>query len=445
MRHRAVYCCGLLAITMPGLSLNGQTAQELPKLSVTADTTVAAAGKPVQLKLQLSDQTGAPIFTDRDLQFNVEAPGAKPDQSLVVIPKGQTSALLNVRSDSPGVSSVTFEPASASSALAQTSAQVAFSPGPDYKPRLPLSLLLRVLPGSKLRATLDKAELILLVVDQSRVPVPAPHLFVVRFPGLDEVITPFPLNIEAGSPEATAVLATQVPGNYELNPVVVPPISVLSDAPTLVFENPVAGLRILADPSYVKAVFRPHVPIKAGLYDVRGNSISTDHDLTVILRVDPLGAGRLTTSQFTLPRGNSTIATIFTPSDEGRATISALTEKGLNIEVGQLEFHYAFTLFVIVALIGGIAGGIVRNALQSATPPRGRYILGILAAAFFGVLAFILAPVIVSVSFKPEVLQNSSKLFEAFLWGFIGGGTGAKLFEKVFPNVGKQAPGTVHA
>lgn len=422
------------------------SAQQVPPLQVTPAPVMSnlsldaspsvRVGEPAPLRLNLTDQYGAPIDSDKDIRFNVRAVGSKPDRGVVVIPKGESSAIINVASDSPGISSVSVEPASPISAIAETSTRVAFTPPSSYKPHLPLSLLLSVLPSSRLRAVLDKAQVTVYVVDQTKVPVSAPYDFDLSFPGLDQVMTPNPLHINAGSTTVTGTAATQTPGNYQLKPIVTPPTSVMSDTQTLVFENPIQGLRILADPSYVKTIFRPHIKIKIGLYDVRGNWIPTDHDLTIILRVDPAGAGQLGVSDITLNTGKSTFETTFIPSAEGVATISALTEKGLNIDPAKPEFHFAFVVFLIVAGVGGVAGSIARNATQTLTPPKKRFVLGAIAGAFFGMLAYLLAPVIVSVSFKPEVLQNGSKLFEAFLWGFAGGGGGASLFAKFFPNAG---------
>ncbi len=439
MKHRAMFLALSVVLLPGGLSVFAQVVQTLPRIAVTRTSPTMVNSKPADLEIKLMDSTGAPFIADKDLQWRVSAYGGRPDRDLVVIQRGQSQAHLTITRDVPGVSYVSVQPVGASSALGATGVQIAFSAKRDYRPLLPLSLFLNVIRGAKLRASVDKVHVTGLIEDRARVPVPAPRDYEVTFPGLSDLIKPYPMHFKAGSPEGEeVVLAAQTPGVLPFTPVVNPPLSIVSNASSLEFDSPILGLRIICDPCYVKAVSRQNIKVKIGLMDVHANWIASDGDRTVILRVDPPDAGRLGTSEFTILRGTSTYETTFTPYKECIAKITALAEQGFIIQTAQIEFHYAFSLFLIVAAIGGMAGGSVRELIQTGKLRFKSFIRGVLAGALFGMLAYILAPALVSVSFKPEILQNASKLFEAFLWGFVGGGGGTELFARLLPGGGQQ-------
>jgi hypothetical protein len=60
-------------------------------------------------------------------------------------------------------------------------------------------------------------------------------------------------------------------------------------------------------------------------------------------------------------------------------------------------------------------------------------------------VAFLVAPLLIALSLKPAGLENSSKIFEAFVWGLMGGGSGVHILAKLFvkDNPPAQPPKTV--
>jgi hypothetical protein len=50
------------------------------------------------------------------------------------------------------------------------------------------------------------------------------------------------------------------------------------------------------------------------------------------------------------------------------------------------------------------------------------------------VVTYLIAPLLVGLSLKPAGLENGSKIFEAFAWGFFGGGSGITLLGRIFAN-----------
>lgn len=436
MQHRAI----ALAIVLlhGGVSLCAQTVQTIPMVAVTPMSREMAPGKSVDLEVKLVNSMREPVVADKDFHLRVSTSGASVDRDLIVIRKGQTRAHFNMKRDAPGISYVNVEPVEVSSALAATGIQVAFSPKSDYKPLLPLSLSLIISPGPKMKAG-DVARLTGLIVDRARVPVPASRDYDISFPGLSDLIMPYPMHIKTGSSGGEAFLTSQGPGTRPFTPTVNPPISIVSNATEVDFDSPIVGVRIIGDPSYIKAVSRHTVKVKVGLIDVHRNWIASDGDRTVILRVEPPDGGKLGTSEITILKGTSTSETQFTPYKEGLATITAQTEQGLIIQTAQIEFHYAFSFFLMIAAVGGIGGGFVREMLQTGKRPLVSYLCSMAVGAILGILAYVLAPALLSVSFKPEALLNASKPFEAFLWGFVGGGSGAALFGRVLPS-GSQQP-----
>jgi len=390
------------------------------------------AGKPADFEIKIVNSAGEPVVADREFRLRVSTVGASADKDLILIPKGQSQTHINIRRDSPGVSYVSVTPLEASSVRPATDVPVAFSAEPDYKPVPPLTLILNV-SQSKLRAGIDKVKVSGLIEDKARVPVPAQHDYDISFPGLSDLITPYPMHIKTGSSGGECTLASPTPGILPFTPAVNPPLTIVSNASTVEFDSPILGLRILADPSYINAVTRRSTQVKVGFFDVHKNWIGPDDDRTVILNVEPPDAGTLGISAVTIPKGIAVYETKFTPLKEGVAKITALTEPGLIVDTAQIEFHYAFSLFLIIAALGGIAGGVVRHLVQGGKQDFKSIVLAGGLGTLLGLLAYILAPALVSVSFKPESLQNASKLFEAFLWGFIGGGSGAALFAKLLP------------
>jgi hypothetical protein len=207
---------------------------------------------------------------------------------------------------------------------------------------------------------------------------------------------------------------------------------VISDANSVEFVSPIVGLRLIADPSYAERVSRPKIALKIGLVDAQGNWIASDKDRTVLLRADPATGGVLGKAEITIPKGNSVAETTFVPSGEGKTTIKAVVREGLVVEPSEIEFKYASMYFWFLAALGGLIGGGVRNAIGTDHSAK-RILLHCLGGAVTGLLTYLLLPLIISLSLKPANLQTSSKVFEAFVWGFIGGGSGTPYWGEFLP------------
>src|SRR5258708_12721038 len=74
-------------------------------------------------------------------------------------------------------------------------------------------------------------------------------------------------------------------------------------------------------------------------------------------------------------------------------------------------------------------GGGVRNAIGADHSIK-KVLLQCGGGIMTGLLTYRLLPRIVSMSLKPVDLQTSSKVFEAFLWAFIGGRRASTLLAK---------------
>lgn len=445
MRNPVALFLLALGIALSEFPVTAQSVPPVPNVVVSPSMPVTRAGHAASLNIKLLNSLGAPTPASKNLRFDLAVEGAKLDRKWIVIPKGQSEAHVNVVRDTPGISVLTVKPAEPLlhvSAVVATHAQVAFSAASAYKPLLPLSLLLNITP-TILRAGVDTAEVTAIVVDRTRTPVPAPHVLDVSFPGLGDFFKPDRIRITAGSADVEATLATApgTPSTRPFMPVVNPTLTVVSNTSEIQFVSPIVGLRILTDPSYIKAISlaRGKTSVKVGFVDGKGNWISAQSDRTVILRLDPPEAGRLQPSELTISKGSLTAQTTLIPYEEGISTVSADPIPGLSIQAAKFEFRYAFIVFLIFAALGGIAGGFVRELLPSNRPTRS-YVRGLLAGAVLGILAYLLAPALVTISLKPEAFQNGSKLFEAFLWGFLGGGGGAALFAKLLPLTQSAAP-----
>ena len=159
-------------------------------------------------------------------------------------------------------------------------------------------------------------------------------------------------------------------------------------------------------------------------------------DRTVVIHTEPTATGSLATSDLTIRKGTSVAETAFVPYQEGVVTVGAAAGL-LPVEAAKLEFHYATLFFWLISALGGLVGGIVRYFRQT---PRNlkKLFASIGAGIFLGVLVYVLAPFFVGLEFKQ--FQNQSKILEAFIWGILGGATGATLIWKLVAQEGAAAP-----
>ncbi len=410
-------------------SLYGQAPKGTARIALEAPTSVEAGGKGV-VNIRLLGAAGQPTAAETDVKFRIDAVGAAVEHQTITIPKGATSGQVVVSKDAPGISDVRVEQTDVAAGGFKANAQIGFSPSDDYRPVGAISLWLSVQPNTKLKAGIETAKIIVRYIDSQKVSIPARQDILVSFPGLADKITPYPLRIPSGAPFGEADLTDNRAEIIPLNPVPSPPVSVSSDSSTVEFVSPIVGLRLIADPAYAERVRHPKIALKIGLEDAQGNWIASDKDRTVLLQVDPATGGVLEKAEITIPKGNSVAETTFVPSGEGTSTIKAIVGEGLLVEPAKIEFRNAYLYFWLIAALGGLIGGGVRNAIGSDHSPK-RFLSHCFGGAVTGLLTYLLLPLIISLSLKPENLQTSSKVFEAFAWGFIGGGSGVALLGKI--------------
>ncbi len=416
-----------------GPLLFGQAPKGVARIALGAPPTVVA-GQQGTVAIRLLNAAGQPTAADADMKLHVDALGAVVDHQTITIPKGATSAQVGVSKERPGTSDIRVEQIDDPTGGFKANAQIGFLPSDTYTPVSPLSLWLSVQPNAKLKAGVETAKIIVRYIDSQKVSIPARRSIQVAFPGLADKISPYPLRIPSGAPFGEATLTDNRAEIIPLNPVPSPPISIISDANSVEFVSPIVGLRLIADPSYSERVRHPKIALKIGLVDVQGNWIASDKDRTVLLRVEPSTGGVLGKVEVTIPKGNSVAETTFAPAGEGKSTIKAIVGEGLIVEPAEIEFKYASPYFWLLAALGGLIGGGVRNAIGADHSIK-KVLLQCGGGIVTGLLTYLLLPLIVSLSLKPVDLQTSSKVFEAFLWGFIGGGSGIALLGKILSSV----------
>lgn len=423
-----------LMVVLGAVSVCAQAPQVPARLEVEGPRNVVG-GEQGKLNIKLVDAAGHPFTATKDLKFNVKASDGQLDHQTVIIHKGDSSANLTVSKAAPGLSNIQVEGADNSAAGLAGGTQVGFTPNTDYTPVPPLSLLITVQPAAKLKAGVDTAKVIVRYVDKTNVPVPAKTAIRIDFPGVSNMLTPSSVSIPAGSLFGEADLAAKTPQLVPLNAVASPPIA--TNNATAEFVSPIVATRVIPDHSYVKSVRHSPVSLAVGLIDDKGNWIPSDQDRTLLLQVDPPSAGTFSASSVTIPKGQSTATVMFTPLREGQSKIKAVAGDIASPDAS-FEFYYAAIYFWLIAAIGGVIGGGVRNALGSdhSIKKIGVHVGG---GAAIGVVVYLVAPLLVAISLKPAGLENNSEIFEAFVWGFFGGGSGVTLLGRIFAKTGSSS------
>jgi hypothetical protein len=419
----------LLVVVLSGLLAFAEQAPHIPtQLQIEAPKNVS--GSQGKLNIKLLDAKGQPIQASSDLKFTVKASEGQGQQT-VVIHKGDTSADVAVSKSAPGLADFHVESAGASTMGLAGSTQIGFIPQSGYRPVPPLSLLLTVQPGVKLKAG-ETARVIVRYVDSHRIPVPAQSAIKVGFPGLGVLLSPASVNIPAGELYGEAALSSPQPQLISLNPVASPPTSVDNQAGTVEFVSPIVATRVVLSQPYVKSVRHPRITLTVGFMDSQGNWIAPDQDRVLILQVDPPSAGVLGVSSITVPKGQLNVSTTFVATEEGTSKIKAVSGDVVSQDAG-FEFYYGAIYFWFIAAIGGLIGGGVRNALGSDHSVK-KIVVHLGGGLVIGVITYLIAPLLVGLSLKPAGLENGSKIFEAFAWGFLGGGSGITLLGRIFSN-----------
>jgi hypothetical protein len=418
----------LLGAILSGVSAFAVQAPHVPaRLEVVGPRNVSG-GHEGKLNVKLLDEAGHPYTATKDLKFNVKASSGQLDQQTITIHKGSSSADVTVSKNAPGLSNIQVEGIDNAAAGLTGSTEVGFTPNAGYVPVPPLSLLITVQPAAKLKAGVDTAKVIVRYVDKSNVPVPAKTAIKVDFPGLGSLLSPTSVSIAAGSLYGEADLISTTPQLVPLNAVASPPIA--ANNATAEFVSPIVATRVIPDHSYVKAVRHLNINLAVGLIDDHGNWIASDQERTLLLQVDPPSAGMFSVSSVTIPKGQSTANVAFTPLQEGQSRIKAVAG-GIASPDTSFEFYYAALYFWLIAAVGGLIGGGVRNGLGDDHTVK-KIIVHVAGGMAIGVIAYLVAPLLVALSLKPAGLENNSKIFEAFVWGFFGGGSGITLLGRIF-------------
>lgn len=401
------------------------------RLEVEAPKSIAG-GQSGNVNVKLVDAAGNPIKAESNLSFRVNAAnGAQLSQQELVIPKGQSSANLTVSRVAPGISSIQVQQSGAEGGGLSATTQIGSTASQDYTPVPPFSLALSITPGNKLKAGIETAKIIIRMLDANKMTVPAMKDIKVAFPGLENLLTPPQISLSKGELYAEANLVSAQPQSITLNPLVFPTMPVQADASTIDFVSPILGIAVTSAEPFVKSVRRRSITINVTLKDAHGDPINSDRDRSVLLNVSPAAAGILQNANLTIPQGKPNVSTTFTPLQEGQASILISTGERLDIQNATQEFHYAAIYFWLIAAIGGVIGGIIRNALGTNHSPK-TIALHLAGGVFTGVVAYLVAPLLVALSLKPAGLENSSKIFEAFVWGVLGGGSGVHLLARLF-------------
>ncbi|HET6840568.1 MAG TPA: hypothetical protein VFK06_02625 [Candidatus Angelobacter sp.] len=395
-------------------------------------------GQSGKFNVKLVDTQGHPVTSNSDIKLQVNAPGAQLDRQVVIIRRGSSSAEVNISKQQPGISSINVQQVETPGLGLAAATEVGLASDESYKPVPPLSLWVSVQPqAAKFKAGLETATIIVRWRDSHKFTIPAQRDIKVAFPGVENALSSGQISMARGDPYAEAKLMESQPQVVSLDPVSNPPMSIFSDTNSVEFVSPIAALKLIPDHSYLKAVRHPSIKVKIGLFDGLGNLIASDHDRTIVLQVDPPSAGTLSSSDVTIAQGQKVVEATFIPTTEGKVTIKALTGEMLAIQNADIEFYYAAAYFWMIAALGGLIGGAVKNVL-GADHSRKTIVSEVGGGLAVGVLAYVLAPLLIALSLKPAGLENGSKIFEAFFWGFFGGGMGVALLRKIFPGADPQ-------
>lgn len=391
-----------------------------------------AGGQSGKMNVKLVDGAGNPIKAESNLSFKVNtANGGKLSEQEVVIPKGQSSADVTVSSVAAGISNIQVQQANTQNGGLSATTQIGSAPNQNYVPVPPYSLALSISPGVKLKAGIEKAIIAVRMLDHNGMSIPSVNDINVAFPGMESLLSPPQISLPRGAQYAEASLASAQPVSVTLSPLVSPAMVMAPNSASVDFVSPILGIAVTSSQPYVKSVRRHSIAVNVTLKDANGDQINSDRDRSVLLSVNPPSAGILKKADLIIPQGKPNVTTEFTPLQEGVASVEISTGDRLDIQNATLEFHYAAMYFWLIAAIGGVIGGIIRNALGSDHTPK-TIAFHVVGGVFTGVVAYLIAPLLVALSLKPAGLENSSKIFEAFAWGLMGGGSGVHILAKLF-------------
>jgi hypothetical protein len=396
----------------------------------------ATVGRTDTFDVTLVSATGVPVAAESDIPFKISGSGFKTAET-GVLRRGETSLTVPFTATAPGLADIEVSPSNGANDGTSVTYFVSITDDGGYKPEGPLSIELRVVPEPPLRSGQGIPRILATLLDKTRTPVSASTAIAVAFPEFQfrELLETHPLIIPKDAKYGEVRLRVAGAGTFTSRPVVTPNLlqgSKLSAGPDpmgFTVLGDIAGWRPFTLRPVLTGVFIPEVPVSIALVGQEGRDVQADTDLTAVLTVDPPEAGYLDQNRVTVRRGMKEAPVVYTPLREGSGTIR-IEPTGLPGQSLEITFRYALLAFILVALVGGAAGGFIRRLRQDRKGVSG-YVQDIVVGSVVGVLAFVLAPLVVSVGFKPPELQNGSKFLEALTWGFIGGAVGPAMFDSL--------------
>ncbi len=400
----------------------------LPPARLSIEAPTAPTSSSVQpLRVQLLDADGRPVAAGVPIRLKVGVSGgAVVDQPEVTIPKGASSATVNVKKERPGLTQVVVQQVATQGAVLNAAAQLSFAEE-EFVPKSPFAITFGISPGPKLRAGLDVGTIVARMVDANSKEFPARQDYEINFPelGAGTKLSPPVMRLTRGNSFAVASVSYDQPGSFLFKPSVNPHADVLSSVSEVDFVSPIVSAVVIPKHTYIEGIWPPKIEIAVGLTDARGNWFPSDENRVLVLKADPDSDGVFESSQIQIPKGTSAVTSYYTPLREGKAVVKATVRDLQNPEM-TIEFRYKLWFFWGLSIIGGICGGIVKTALEGKRGARALFsAAGV--GCFTGILTYVLAPALDFKSLDPTV-QAGSKTFLAFLYGFIGGGVGFTLF-----------------
>jgi hypothetical protein len=383
--------------------------------------------------LKLLDADGRAVAAPRDIHLRATASNASVNKSEVIIEKGATSAQVTVSKESPGIADFSVKQVGGVTSAFSGSTQLSFAPDTSVVPKPPFVIAVSISPSSRLRAGLETGTVVARILDAEQREFPAHRTYTIRFPELTGPVHVMPpnLTIQTGESYGTTEVSATQPTVLPFRPSVNPPSTVLSSVDRLEFISPIVSAIAIPQHSYLEAMWPPKIGLAVGLTDGRGNWISSDESKTILLRAEPDNDGIFESSAIQISKGQSVVQSYYTPLREGKVIVKAIAG-GLQSPDMTIEFRYTAYFFWIIALVGGLLGGIVKYVLDG---ERGlRVLLGALVGCFTGWLAYVLVPVLDFRSLSP-LIQGASRVFQAFVYGFLGGGIGFAIFKPLLNKV----------
>lgn len=405
----------------------------LPPVQLTIEAPSNHVSTSQAVQVRLLDVDGKAAVAPQPIHFKVSAAGANVDMHEITIPKGASSASVNIKKDTPGLAHISVEQAGSSGRILSAGTQLNFDTEEDFVPKRPYSISLDVSPSSKI-LTGAVGTIVARLVDANNREFPSPRDYHIAFPELAAAarIHPAAIKIARNESFVTAQLSSSQVATLPFHPSILPPLPFISTTEKVDFISPIVSAVVIPRHSYFESTFPPKIQISVGLADGRNDWIASDLNRTVILKATPEAGGIFENNQIEIPKGQSVVQTFYTPLREGKVIIAAVAG-GLQSPEMSIEFRYKLWFFLILAIIGGFCGGIVKRALEGQKQIKDLW-LGALVGSFTGALAYLLAPALDLKTAVPAV-QAGSRVFEAFLYGFLGGAIGFFIFNSLISGV----------